>query len=548
MEQLTPTELPVTGLDGASASTVVALHNATILAEQQRLLERAEADRALFEGVLKQLPAGLIVTEAPSGRTLLTNSYAGQILGYPPVGCQSLEDFKQYTGVHADGRPFELNDYAHVRSLTRGEVVIDQRSHFVRGDGSPGVLSVSSAPIRDRTGTIIAAVCAFFDATGEERVRDELAHAKDAAEAANAAKDQFLAVLSHELRTPLTPVLALLSTLDDRNDLSDSLREDLGIIRRNVELEARLIDDLLDLTRVSRGKLELNLEPVDVHELIHAALQTCCRDDMDSKKVEVTLALEARRHRVRGDAARLQQVFWNLLGNAVKFSPGGGTINVRSFDADGRLRIEISDHGIGIEPEVLPRIFNAFEQGEQSTARRFGGLGLGLAICRAIIQLHGGAITARSGGPGTGATFAVELSLCEAPPVQPPPPADAPANAMKTAHVLLVEDHADTARIMARLLDGKGYRLTTAGTLADALHLSGQQAFDVLISDLGLPDGSGLELITQIHRSRRIPAIALSGFGMDEDIDKSKAAGFSEHLTKPVNFQSLLNAINRLLS
>ncbi|HSU67420.1 MAG TPA: ATP-binding protein [Tepidisphaeraceae bacterium] len=528
-----------------SPSAAVALHNATVLAEQQKLLDRAEAGRALLESVLRQMPAGVIISEAPSGRTIFTNLELEKILGCPPPKCTSIDDYKRYSGVHPDGRPFETGDYAHVRALT-GEVSVNHEAQFVRADGTRRVASVTSAPIRNGEGQIIAAVSTLLDVTADERAREELRLAKEAAEKANSAKDQFLAVLSHELRTPLTPVLALLSMLDARTDIPEALRDDLGLIRRNVELEARLIDDLLDLTRIARGKIELHMEPVDIHEVIRAAMQTCCRDEIDSRKIEVVLGLEAQRHRVKGDPGRLQQVFWNLLGNAVKFSPGGGMVRVRSFERNGRLHVEISDNGIGIDPELLPRIFNAFEQGDQSTTRRFGGLGLGLAICRAIVELHGGAIVARSGGPGTGATFAVELTPCQETATAPMAPAEPRSATSPGIHILLVEDHEDTAKIMARLLAGKGYQVTTAASAAEALKHAETQRFDLLVSDLGLPDRSGFELMEELRRQRPIPGIALSGFGMDEDVERSKAAGFAQHLTKPVNFQSLLNSISRL--
>jgi PAS domain S-box-containing protein len=539
------TDLPT--FDGLAASAAVAQHNARVLADQQRFVEQSHGQRALLEAVLRQMPAGVIITEAPNGRTLLANSQLEQILGYKAPDCRRLEDHLAYTAIHADGRPFELEDYAHIRSITRGETIINQESYFRHGDGTRRVASVTSAPIRDRDGKIVAAVCTVFDVTESQHAKHELKKAKEAAEAANAAKDRFLAILSHELRTPLTPVMALLSTIDGREDVSTSLREDLALIRRQIELEARLIDDLLDLTRITRGKLELNLEQVDLHETIRQALETCCKNEAAAKGLKVELSLEAIRHHVRGDAARLQQVFWNLIANAVKFTPADGSIFLRSVNDGGKLRVDVLDSGIGIEPDVLPRIFNAFEQGEKTVTRQFGGLGLGLAICRAIVELHGGTITARSQGAGKGSAFSVELAPTqEAEPVETHPEHPAVGNG-NARRVLLVEDHEDTARIMARLLSGKGYHVTGAPTAAAALERAAQESFDIVVSDLGLPDRDGLDLIRDLKRLAPVPAIALSGFGMEEDIAKSKAAGFAEHLTKPINFQALLNCIARLL-
>src|SRR6185503_11997781 len=233
-----------------------------------------------------------------------------------------------------------------------------------------------------------------------ERARVEAEAARKTAEDASKAKDHFLAVLSHELRTPLTPVVTGIQLVesDPASFLSQDSRETLAMIRRNVDLETRLIDDLLDLTRVSRGKLVLPLGMVDLHAKIRNVV-TMCESELRGKRLELLMDLAARNHHANADSARLQQVFWNLLKNATKFTPEGGRIEIRSADeAGGRLRIEVSDTGIGIQPELLPRIFDAFEQGEKSISRKYGGLGLGLAISKALVSLHGGTIEAHSEG------------------------------------------------------------------------------------------------------------------------------------------------------
>jgi len=312
-------------------------------------------------------------------------------------------------------------------------------------------------------------------------------------------------------------------------------------------MEARLIDDLLDLTRISRGKLPLHIETVDAHELLRHAHQTCCAEDVSGKKLNVTMSLGAARHYVRGDAARLQQVFWNLIGNAVKFTPAGASVRISTQCDDRTLRIEIADTGIGIHPDVLPRIFNAFEQGERAVTRRFGGLGLGLTISKQIIELHGGKISVSSGGLGHGSAFSVELSLAEEPTEAAPARQSAPPAPTGGRRVLLVEDDPDTARVMAKLLRARGYEVSAAGDVATALAAAAEREFDILVSDLGLPDRSGLELPPALRKTRPIPAIALSGFGMDEDLQKSADAGFAEHLVKPIDFQVLIESIDRLL-
>ena len=361
--------------------------------------------------------------------------------------------------------------------------------------------------------------------------------------AANDAKDQFLATLSHELRTPLTPVLALVAGLQEDERAMD-LRRELDVIRRNVELEARLIDDLLDLTRIARGKLELLRGPADVRQILTHALQTCARD-LTAKDLRLSTLLAAEDHGVWADGPRLTQVFWNLVRNAVKFTAPGGTIRVSSRIEEGWLAVEVADDGMGIAPEMLPRIFDAFEQGQRSITRRFGGLGLGLAISKAIVDLHGGSLSADSGGTGKGATFTVRLQILPGARSASPQPPAATQEDRPGWRILLVEDHEDTAEAMADLLGARGHRVTVARTLAEARAAADRESFDLLVSDLGLPDGSGHELMRELG-ARGLRGIALSGYGMEDDLRKSREAGFERHLIKPVSPQALEAAIQQV--
>ncbi len=379
-----------------------------------------------------------------------------------------------------------------------------------------------------------------------ERRSEELAVAKSTAEAANNAKDHFLAVLSHELRTPLTPVLATSMMLEADPAILPEHREMAATIRRNVELEARLIDDLLDITRISRNKLELSVSRLDVHKKIENVVAICA-DDAMVKSIKVHAKLDATQHIIEGDPARFQQIIWNLLKNATKFTPNHGEIRITTDNpAPGRLKIIVSDTGIGIDPAELSRIFGAFEQGGRDVTRRFGGLGLGLAIAKALIEMHGGSIVAHSEGVSRGATFVIEVATVEHRASETPvhSPKDP---ARLTARILLVEDHLDTRRVMARLLGNMGCTVESASTVAQALEQTAGNEFDLLISDIGLPDGSGTDLMRQLKGSG-IRGIALSGYGMDEDLAKSREAGFEMHLTKPVNIEELKAVVRRILS
>lgn len=393
------------------------------------------------------------------------------------------------------------------------------------------------------------------DVTETWFVARELARAKEEAETANAAKDHFLAVLSHELRTPLAPVRLAISFWEDQAArLPADFIDDLRMIRRNIDLECRLIDDLLDLNRITRGKLDFLVSRIRLPDEVRHALQSV-QGDVAGKSLEVVFAPEGEDATVLGDPTRIQQILWNLLKNAVKFTPPGGRVTVRLFNPSrGRVAVSVADTGAGITPEAMGTIFQAFEQGGPQVTRQFGGLGLGLAISKVLVEMHGGTLSAQSEGKGRGATFTVELAtagatvpadLARVAPAAPAPSAGIPATA--GPHILLVEDHLDTARVLSRLLRARSYRVTTAGSVADGIAAFVRHEFDVVVSDIGLPDGTGHELMRAVLAHRRVPGVALTGYGMEDDRRKSEEAGFSAHLTKPVNPAQLEAMIARLL-
>jgi CheY-like chemotaxis protein/nitrogen-specific signal transduction histidine kinase len=382
-------------------------------------------------------------------------------------------------------------------------------------------------------------VLVFRDFTEHKAAEVTLLAAKNEAERASRAKDQFLAMLSHELRTPLTPVLATLTAWEANEDLSAAFRSDVQMVRRNVELEARLIDDLLDLTRISRGKLSLTLEVADVNELIQSVVGMY-QSDIHVKGIKLTMVLDAQRRHVRVDTGRLQQVFWNILKNATKFTPSGGSIQIKTTNDQESLVVEFTDSGIGMDGEMLARLFQPFEQGDGEFIRRSGGLGLGMAISKSLMDLHGGQITAASAGRGQGATFSIVFPTVDLPVTGTArPTANISRSNSRPLRILLVEDHTDTALALQKLLAHLGYSVEIGETMATAMEKVKTMPFDLLLSDIGLPDGTGIDLIREIRQEHRIPAIALTGFGMDEDIAKCKEAGFDAHVSKPVNFQKL---------
>jgi PAS domain S-box-containing protein len=383
--------------------------------------------------------------------------------------------------------------------------------------------------------------------------------AMERAESAARAKDGFLAALSHELRTPLTPVLLAAAALRENDALPRETRDELAMIERNVTLEARLIDDLLDLTRITRGKLALRSECCDAHAVIGLAMEIV-RDEARAKGIVLQPELTARRTAVTGDSARLQQVLWNLLRNSVKFTPAGGRISIRTLDLDAagdragpRLGIEVRDNGIGFEPGMEQRIFEPFEQAAPGE-HRFGGLGLGLAIARAIITAHDGVIRAESAGPGRGATFTIELPAVVpvAAPAADPDVAAAressgAAPATPPLRLMVVEDHPATLDLLSRLLTRCGHTVTAVRTMSEALAAAVAQTFDAVVSDIGLPDGSGIELMRELRDRHGLRGIALSGYGMAHDFQRSRDAGFVAHLVKPVHIAQLRQQLDALV-
>lgn len=384
------------------------------------------------------------------------------------------------------------------------------------------------------------------DATDSYLAAEALRQAKEDADRANQAKDRFLAVLSHELRTPLAPITTAVHVLEKVAQLDDRHRDLLPMIRRNVALEARLIDDLLDLTAIGAGKVSLQRERVDMHQLTQAVV-AMVGETLQDKGIRLELALEAHCPWVEADQARMQQVLWNIMRNAAKFTPEGGRILVRTQSIDGEFSLSCTDSGIGIATEALPRIFRPFEQADSEVARSYGGLGLGLAIAQGLMQQHGGQIRASSDGRGTGATFTITLpcAVGAEQPSRAPVPEAAPRDGGRK-RVLLVEDNEDAAVALAMCLEEYGYIVHHVATCADALRTARAEPFDAVLTDLGLPDGSGIDVGRAL--SKDLPVVALSGYGREQDRQRSAEAGFAAHLVKPADPAEVHAKLTEVLS
>lgn len=505
-------------------------------AAEQELRANEEQLRLLIERVEEYA----IYLLDPSGRVKTWNSGATKIKQFAATEIIGKHFACFYTDEDvAAGRPQRnLEDAARLGHLR------DQGLR-VRKDGTTFHADVVITALRDRNGQLRGFSKVTRDMTDQLRIR-EIEAEKMAAEKANLAKDEFLATLSHELRTPLTPALAAASYIAENiGEVPAKFTDDIHTIRRNVQLEARLIDDLLDLTRISTGKIELHEQRVDAHAVSRDAL-LIARSDIHRKRLKVATQWDAQEHFIWADPVRIEQVFWNLINNAVKFTGSEGEVSIQTWNEGGNFHFAITDTGIGIEAGRQETLFKAFEQGERGISRQFGGLGLGLAICKNLVELHGGTVAVNSRGRGFGTTATVILKCFIAGGVTPveaePHSTENPAQ----MRILLVEDHDDTRRVLARLLFHFGYEVTMSASVEEALQAFRTQPFDAILSDIGLPDGTGYDVISEAKRSSDVRGVALTGFGMSEDIRRSKEAGFDFHLTKPVDVSELRTVLRKL--
>ena len=503
------------------------------LTERHAAEERLRASEEQFRMLVERVEEYAIYLLGPTGLVETWNSGA--------------EKIKQYTAQEIIGKSFACFYTSEDMAAGKPQHNLQEAARLgrtreqglrVRKDGTSFEADVVITALRDNSGELRGFSKVTRDITDQVR-RRALEAEKMAAERSSKAKDEFLAVLSHELRTPLTPALAAASFLAENvAEMPREFAPELDVIRRNVQLEARLIDDLLDLTRISAGKIALHPERIDAHAVAREAIRIA-QPDIDEKGLHLSEDFSATHHHIWGDPVRLQQVFWNVINNAVKFTGPAGQITIRTCSDGDRFRFEITDTGIGIEPDRQQRLFKAFEQGESGVTRQFGGLGLGLAICKNLVELHGGTIQLTSRGRSFGTTVQVWLKAMTEPAATNDLDVPAPKGPAASLRILLVEDHDDTRRVLERLLTHSGHQLSIAENVATAMERIESQRFDVVLSDIGLPDGTGHEIISAAKRVQDVKGVALTGFGMSEDVRRSEDAGFDFHLTKPVDFAEL---------
>jgi PAS domain S-box-containing protein len=519
---------------------------------QRDITAQKEAEQAqAYLAAIVQSSDDAIVSKDLNGIVRTWNAAAERMFGYTaeeivgkpirviiPADRQAEED--DILGRLRQGKP--IDHFQTVRQTKDGRLI---------------EVSLTVSPVRDGTGRVVGASKIARDITEQKRAiaeRERLLEAERVARAeaerASRVKDDFVAMVSHELRTPLNAILGWTQLMTrSRNDPAMMARG-LDVVARNTRLQAQLISDLLDISRIVAGKLQLDTRSVDLRFIVGQAIETI-QEEARVKGVEVVQELEEAASLVSGDPSRLQQIVWNLLSNAIKFTPQGGRVRVALRFDRSRAEIEVSDTGTGIRPEFLPHVFDRFHQADLSITRRFGGLGLGLSIVKHLVDLHGGEVRAASEGEGKGATFTVTLpvvgDVTEHERRRAPGDGVEPGVPLDSIRLLVVEDEADTLEFLRRLLSTHGATVLTAANAGEALSLVRSGKPDLLISDIGLPEVDGYDLIQRVRREpspvRDIPAIALTAYARSEDRTRALRAGYQAHIAKPVEPNELLAMI-----
>jgi PAS domain S-box-containing protein len=458
--------------------------------------------------------------------------------------------------------PHELYDeenqiLARIRS---GRSVDHYETVRLRKDGTLVDVSLTISPIKDESGRIVGASKIARDITEEKRSYEEKARllegerlAREEAEAANRLKDEFLATLSHELRNPLNVVIGYSELLRRSEDVANSafVNRAAEVIRRNALAQSQLVSDLLDLSRLQMGKLAINHQPVSLLTIITDAIETV-KSEADAKQIAVKVNASRDPFMVDGDPVRLGQIAWNLLNNAVKFTGPGGVITITLEEAEGKgAQFIVEDTGQGIAPEFLPCVFEIFRQGDASSSRRQGGLGIGLALVKQLAELHGGMVRAKSEGIGRGAKFSVWLPLREVEASTDVSTTKVANGALEGTSILVVDDSDETTIMLSKLLELDGAEVHTARSGVEALALAGESRFDLVISDISMPEMDGYQLLQELRRlpqMANVPALALTGFGRVSDVDRAHRVGFNQHFTKPLDIDKLISSVRELTS
>jgi hypothetical protein len=529
-------------------------------AQEEELRRSEERFRLLIEGVREY---AIFMLDA-NGRVATWNVGAERIKGYAAA-----DIIGQHFSVFYPQEARDSGWPEHELQLAAEKGSFVDTGWRVRKDGTTFLANVTISALRDDTGRLLGYAKLTRDLTESRRIeaiefanqqREEMLEAERsarmAAQRATRVKDEFLATLSHELRTPLSAILGWTQVLLKGRSLKglDEQRRAIEVIDRNARAQVQLINDLLDMSRIMTGKLRLDLHQISLASVVEAAVDSA-KPLAEAKGIRLKVILGASQDVVSADAGRLQQVAWNLLTNAIKFTPKGGQVQVLLQRVNSHLELSVSDTGIGIAPSYLPHVFDRFSQQDSSTARTFGGLGLGLAICKQLVELHGGSIKAASQGEGMGATFSVELPLSivqlqdeSAPRIHPTaetqPGEMLSLPRLEGVHVFSVDDEPDARELLRAVLEDQGAQVTSFASAEETLAALKTTRPTVLICDVGMPKTDGYQLIRTLRaeesRRERIPALALTAFARAEDRKRSLVAGYQAHLAKPFDVGELV--------
>ena len=509
---------------------------------------RALSDEQSFRALLESAPDAMVIVDT-AGIIVLINAQTERLFGYPrhELLGQPVEVLvpERYRPAHTRHRT-TYHGNAHPRPMGRGLELFGRRK-----DGSEFPVEISLSPLDTPEGQLVAsAIRDITERKAAQAERDRLVREHTAHAEANRVMDQFLATLSHELRTPLNAVLGWVGLIESGAVPPDKLQNALNTISRNARAQAQLVDDLLDVSRIISGKLQVRSAPLDITEVAESAIEVVS-PAARAKRIDLRGRFESRPMLLFGDPDRLQQVMWNLLSNAVKFTPPNGRVELHVASTAGAVVITVRDTGEGIAPGFVPHVFDRFRQADSSTTRPHGGLGLGLAIAKSIVELHGGTIEASSPGAGRGATFRVELPSGMVPERRSSarPPLD--LSALRDADIVVVDDSDDERVLLKAMFEYAGANVRAFGTVADAFRSLTDRAAQLVISDLAMPEQDGYAFVRHLRRTPgldALPALAVTAHARPEDREAALGAGFDDYVSKPLDREVLLTRAAALLT
>ncbi|HEV2884265.1 MAG TPA: PAS domain S-box protein [Pyrinomonadaceae bacterium] len=511
--------------------------------------ERAEREIRFQANLLDAVEQAVIATDL-SGTIIYWNSFAEKLYGWTAAEALGANVLDITPTRMMQDQADEILENLKKGQGWSGEFMVRRR------DGIEFPAYVTDSPIFDLKGELIGIVGVSIDNTARRRAEEEreqlLASEREAraeAESANRLKDEFLATLSHELRNPLNVVIGYAEILRRSAEPSNPgfVIKAANVIHRNALAQSQLVSDLLDLSRLEMGKLSLNRQPIPLSTVINDAIETV-REEASAKGVSVDVELKTEMLMVDGDPVRLGQIAWNLLNNAVKFTPAGGSVNVMLTENDGGGQFVVRDTGQGISADFLPHVFEIFRQGDASSVRRQGGMGIGLALVKQLVELHGGRVSAQSAGIGKGAELTVWLPQHKL-AFTPATESTGSTGALKSKFILVVDDSSETTEMLGKLLELEGAFVETARSGAEALEIANAKRFDLVVSDISMPEMDGYQLLRKLRQlpaMENVPAVALTGYGRGADVERAHEEGFAEHLTKPLDLDKLLQVVRKL--